>query len=274
MDVFDYINRNDLDSLSKILYFNCNKKFILDGDTPLLYAIRLGKIEIVKYLLEQDFRDNIVDKNDDLGVVIAVKTNNLEIFKMLYNGYDLSSLFKICILHNFNELGIYLIDLGLKFDNLIDDFNYPINYVCENGNEVLFKKIMTKGARLNPGNYCDSTFTIACYSGNRNLILQFIKFGYDINSIYNGCTALENMYYYNKYEMFSFLILLGANIDIKCESGETLFERMCINEDIDFIKCMLQSGYIMSDDEFRIGFNIDVNELQDILLEKKYVRRK
>jgi len=85
MNIFDVVGSGDLESLKKLVSGGANveakDKY---GNTPLIYASRLGFLEIVKYLIEEcNANVNVKNRDESTPLITASINGHLEIVKYL-----------------------------------------------------------------------------------------------------------------------------------------------------------------------------------------------
>lgn len=153
MEIFFHIFDDDINLIKKITNDNTiNARDIDTNDTPLLYACKNNKNDIIKYLIQNKTKFNIdinalnIWKNSSL--MWSCKNNNIEIIKLLVeNGADINSkniygynaLIWICqsysIDNEYNNLDIieYLMKHGA-------DVDYTLNFINQNKLTITIKK--------------------------------------------------------------------------------------------------------------------------------------
>ncbi len=87
--VFQEIKHNNLEAVKALLDLIKNKEFRNgEGDTPLLYAVRIGKINTIAWLLADGANIKAVDINNQDIYHIARKKERLDILELLHK-YDI-----------------------------------------------------------------------------------------------------------------------------------------------------------------------------------------
>ena len=98
-----------------------------------------------------------------------------------------------------------------------------------------------------PEYYRKSLIQYACYKNSHNCVQVLLEAGLSISQKYGKrkFTPLGYACCYNAYESAQILILNGADVNVRCETGKTLFDWISFPEidSIKFIKLLLRNGF-------------------------------
>jgi len=163
-----------------------------DNYTPLMIAIKTGKLEIVQYLVENGANVNKQSQSNRTPLLCAITEKNLSIIKYLVNhGADVN--FKrrspnalainIACKNGNVEIVDYLLQLGADINHQGEkDRNTPLIVAILNRKISIAKYLIEKGADLNKRNGNQETpLKLAIYSGHTELMKCLIDHGADVN---------------------------------------------------------------------------------------------
>jgi len=132
-----------------------------EGDTPLHTAVSIGNIEAVKYLLKNGAKIDAVTKNIDRAgttpFLLAVKTNNVEVFKLMVgkkaddnfkNGKNHEALF-YAIKNKSIDIVKYLIEYGVDVNTTNKKGDTPVIEAIRSQNVAILKFLVEKGGDIN-----------------------------------------------------------------------------------------------------------------------------
>ena len=84
--IFEYIEKIDTDKLKELLDHKVNFNATnIDGDVPLIAAVRINNIEAVKILIHNGAKVSVVDPWDDTPLEIAKKLGFTDIYNLIAN---------------------------------------------------------------------------------------------------------------------------------------------------------------------------------------------
>ncbi|MBN9542526.1 MAG: ankyrin repeat domain-containing protein [Alphaproteobacteria bacterium] len=168
--------------------------------TPAYYAVEYGKLEVVKYLInETNVNINIKHFNGDTLLHQASMRGYFEIIKYLIEEKNMN----VDILNNSRET--------------------PLKYASRNGHLKTVKYLVKKGANTNICNIIRHTpLHIAAYSGHLDIVKYLVKKGANVLSrdIANY-TALLYAGEKRNLEMIKYFAQNGGNVDDSNISGST-----------------------------------------------------
>jgi V8-like Glu-specific endopeptidase len=131
----------------------------------------------------------------------AVKNNNLEILKVLYNNGGTVALsdakgrsFLFDAIENKNsELLVYLLKKGISPNKADSKGNYPIHYALDKGQISMIETLIKRGAKINVNDtYGSSLLHEAVYMNNIDLVKLLISKGADYSALdSDGRTPLK-----------------------------------------------------------------------------------
>ena len=191
-----------------------------DGDTALLLAANLGRINIARRLIAA--HANINARN--------------------YEGLDA---LRIAIKKNFTETTKVLIESGAQVGNkTFSPENVPIIIASENENPNIVKLLIDAGADVDERNENqDTALKIAVLKNNATITKYLIKAGADVNfKDANAVSLLHLATECGNVEIITALIAKGANLDSKSELNETPLYIALKNSQRDIFKLLLDAG--------------------------------
>lgn len=202
------------------------------GQTPLMLAVTLARLEIVEVLIKAGAKVDLVDRSGNSALHLAVKQENLAIFrKVLQAGPNIN--LKNSSGHGAAHLAarsgdftIFWMLLRAQADLKQKDLggNTLLHIVCAGSEEKRTKilaALIAKKSDVNSRNFADLTpLHVAVTSGNEQLIKLLVKAGARIDArLPDGNTAL----FFCRNEFISPLVELGANVDLRNNKGQTAF---------------------------------------------------
>jgi ankyrin repeat protein len=208
--------------------------------TPLIFAIKLGRIEIVKYLVENGVDIEIIDLRNKTALDHACISNNLEIVKYLLDrGAKIKSL-KRDALKSFplekgrTDLVKLLLEYSLMYSDLLNECKHSLllNYAICDKRLDLIKELIKNGA--DPNNKLIR---------NRTPLMHICDV-YDQNS--DSSSNSDPNSNYNSYrDIIKYLLDNGAYMDRYCGKGERGADPLmyaCIKGNIDLVKIFIENG--------------------------------
>ncbi|MGM0599240.1 MAG: ankyrin repeat domain-containing protein [Candidatus Rifleibacteriota bacterium] len=229
-------NREEVKSLLK------NRELLsesdLQGNTPLLLAVKLKKPQIVSLLLKNGASTGSTDIELHSPLHEATQNNDLTMLNTLLKANP--------VINSKNRSGQTAIHVAAKncypeAFSLLLRHNADINLTDSAGNSVLHlvctgtetarvsicKKILELNPQINSRNFSDYTpLHIAAINGSKELITTLVRAGADIDSrLPNGNTAL----FFCKTDLIPHFLTLGANPELKNNQGLTPFDYALLN---------------------------------------------
>jgi ankyrin repeat protein len=256
-----------------------------DTNTYLIsYAILYNQIDIVKILIENAAKIDILDSDEKSILYVPIKYKYDDITNCLIDA-------------NNNNLGINILDIKDKNNNT------PINYALESKNITIIKKILEAGANLytlNSAGY--NILHLSVFSRNYEICKEIIKYTNNINiKCKTGESALHIAINLKEFEIakllidnnininaqdfsheftaihyaastgqnkiIEYLILKNANINIQDIYGNTALHYAIIEDNFDVINLLINNKNKESDINFNL-WNIHGDLPLHLILEK------
>lgn len=280
MTLFSSIKNNNTDEfyefLKKNIITNINETDE-NNNYYLTYAVSNNNYKIVEYLLKNNARIDIVDKENRSILYTIIKLNYIKIFELIFehnkssvckNILFIYDIYNLCSLHyaimydnlhilkiifsNFNNSVKFIFDknkllfFSLKFLN----FNivaFLINFVIINSTNSLGNTALHEIIMLNPTNLID-------------YVELFVKNKIDVNKINNKHKTCA-YYIKNDYKVLNFLIKNNLDVTSQDIYGNTLLDNSILSKNYIFIKILMNYDV----DQFNL-LNIDGNQPLHLLL--------
>lgn len=156
--------------------------------TPLIFAINLGKNDVVRTLIEAGADLNATDDMKRPPLINSLETENVEITKLLIkSGADVNRQSKFgeialigAIQHNSVEIVQMLIQAGADVD-VVDQFDRtPLMVAAAIGNIEIFRILLDAGSRFDANN--NDYLLMAVKGGNSEIIKYMLENGADIHA--------------------------------------------------------------------------------------------
>ena len=191
------------------------------GQSLLFHAIKLGDMEVVKFVLDnKGLNIHLKDNSGDSALMQAAESGNKDIVeKLLVAGCDLRETNK----------------------NLLS----PIVYAVLSGNLEIVKLMVDKGAKLDQEDKSGSS--ILFYAKGSSVIQYLLDTGMDINARNkSGMTPLVNMICkFRKVEDIEFLLSKGADFNIEVRIGSDNYSALRYAKEAkrkDVVKILQKAG--------------------------------
>jgi len=265
------INKNNLDLVKYLVehQLDVNMK---DGQgfTPLMYAVIAENEVIIKYLMDNGSKINLINSiNIDPKLFKSIlkmdKSRNLQQYHLLniiyqnsikgnQNDKDYDPIICYAILHGEESLVQYLIDQGADVNSYSRNYKCPFILAIKNNQENIVKCLIKNGVKLN--NYKeDPPLVEAIRANNENIIKYLIECGANINerSRHVGSdTSLTVAIKKNNEKLVKYLIEYGVDINIETSLGESALIHAVRNQNMNIIQYLIESG---ADVNLRLSFN-------------------
>ncbi|SDR76875.1 Ankyrin repeat [Polaribacter sp. KT25b] len=224
-----YIARNNKDLASFKYFINKGVSINLqdkDGNSPFINAASNNSLEIVTFLSKYVKDINLKNKNGVSALTNSVNRNSVDVIEfLLKNKADINTIDK-----EGNTLSYYLIrNFSTKKPEV---FEQKLILLEKNG--LVINQLQNKGNTL---------LHIATSENNLALLQRLSSFNIDVNTKNeDGLSALQIAVMKAKNtEIIKYLISIGADINVKTDYDETLFDLASENEllkkqDINFLK--------------------------------------
>ncbi|KAJ6231276.1 myotrophin [Anaeramoeba flamelloides] len=248
---------------SKRLHRLIKKKGVLvinqtkhSGYAALHYAVAYNKLDILKELLLHKGIDlDILSDKKETPLLIAAKTGNFEISKLLINSganlnlQDKRGFSPLHLLCSTNKPTIEIIKLFLERGASINIQTRtgctPLHLAVKNGDCRISKLLISKGALINKADFNGYTsLHYSCLSDNTLLFNYLIQEGGDLNIIdKKKNTPLHLICAGNSSRCFLQVCLLNnANLNSLDQDGYSPLMKAIMRGKQDFVKLLLESG--------------------------------
>lgn len=191
-------------------------------DKGLFHYVQINDLTQVKYLILKGGVDiNIRNRSDKTALYVAIDTGRKEIAKWLIEkgadvnakNYDGITPFILVVERGAIEDVKYLISKGADVNIKTKNGRTPLDYALE---------------------YCNHIFKYSEHCGN--LVKSLVENGAEVNVITDGRTYLEKTDY---LEIVKYLVVKGANINVKDKYGNTLLMRI---DSPNIVKYLIEKG--------------------------------
>jgi len=240
----------------------------INGQYPIIFAVDKGDHEIFQYLIDQGANVNVKTKNNIPLLLKAIKKNNVEIVKEIFNQSYVN--IKEKDLNGFDAYTEAMIRGNFKIVELILNFakdhriSIPINQKDSKGSYPLMQAINQDNFNLvvsliQYGNELeidmdiedkDYTPLILSYNKGYMEIFKYLIRNLNINEI---DSSGNNLLYYaiekNDVEMVQSLIYSGIDTNIKNNKGVSIFDHAIENRNVEILKVLLENDCILLDEE-------------------------
>lgn len=235
MDIFEAIKNNDIiaidDLLEKGVDINDDEKtrwgkFTGILNTPLMHAIDLGNINIVKHLIDKgaDINQHL-DKDGPCQSSLrsAIRKDNIDIATLLINnGFNLNDtdIFDLFIeTHNAKIFDILFTECNKLSIEI--DLNRLLFFKNHYNAPDMIKKLVACGADINTIEHKRTVLINAIEKNNIELLLTVIDLGADINLVVNNLTPLMTSVKLSNKQATEILINAGVYVDFRSAEGES-----------------------------------------------------
>lgn len=253
--IFDFISRGDLHSLTSLLhqYPLSHRISNWDKQSPLHIACRGGNLEIVKRLLDLGADPNSVDKLGMSPLMEACSIGNLDIMKVLVDAnaeidavtISRQTLLWFATLHGSPEAVRYLLD-ELKIDPNAarEDGVTPLMVASSQGFETIVDLLINAGADVNAMDLQNTTALInAAEHGSTMIVSLLLHYGAHVNIFTeNNFTPLIISSAHGHLESVQKLVDAGATVDLDHPDGVTALMYASAAGHLDIVKYLISSG--------------------------------
>ncbi|MFC1794904.1 ankyrin repeat domain-containing protein, partial [Planctomycetota bacterium] len=228
--------------------------------TPLCYAVKTGKMELIQMLVESDADVNagswppLCEAVDENNVAIAkylivhgadvnapegwaalqvapYVSNNIEMVELLIaNGADINAgpytALHAAVDEDRLDIAEMLIAKGANVNSKDNDGRTPLHLAAESADKDIAEMLLAKGANIHEKDdeYGFTAMHYATRFGSKNIVEFLIAKGADINAKdKNSCTPLSIAVHHD-YKVAELLINKGADGNIITDSGQTLLQ--------------------------------------------------
>ena len=224
----------------------------IDGSNLLINAAGSGKLDIVRYLVEdKGFDVNFKDNNEYTPFSAAAGSGSVELLKyMIEKGANIHTATSIGTVPIVNAIYSdslaaveYLFELGCEYD-VPNQWNvYPVHYAAYRGNIDVIKLFLDRGVDIHKVTMNRETPFFWAVVGRRFEMADFLlENGVEINTkVLGGVTALHSAH---KLRMESLDYLLGKGADITAvdSTGNTVLHAAAWSQRDEIILKLIESG--------------------------------
>ena len=297
METFEYLR-----SLNPVFK---NEKIYYSHESSLMCnAIYKNDIDVVKYLIENEYPLNDADGCYDTPVLAAIKNDNITILKLLLdNGAFVNDtisqhiryepLYCACYEKKNNDIIKLLIEYGANpnFPGLYNYNDCPLFMIVKNNNLEIFKILYEKGYHLTYNKNMGSLLYNATFTNNIEIVKMIIDAGYDnINEkicYYKDypkkelkfiSTPLLSAVIHDNLDVAKLLIENGANLNDTLINGENSLYIACYNENYNIVELLLNNNADISkkannnEDSLSLSLKIANPDILYLIFDKKKVK--
>ena len=234
-----------------------------DGMSVLLVAAQEGKLDFLKYLVNRAQELNLTihdcDKTGGNLITFAAAFGHKEVFDYCLDlgvaikpTADGRNIIMLVMYDDHPEMLDYLIEnsekLGIDLNKKTDNGHNTLFYSVEVGKVDVFKKLISKGAKIEDGDDGESVIMRASYLEHEDMLMYLLsqqdKLGISIHSIdHNGCSAVhctvdrkkyfKKSHYSAQVQILALLVEYGADLNMADENGLTPLHLCCKTSSID-----------------------------------------
>lgn len=217
------------------------------GNTALIYAARLGDVDLFNMLLDIGASINHTNIEGENIMLAAADKGNLEILELTLDiGIDINSVDKdgeTAIMKAASNGQIKAISMLLDRGAdcyLTSKYGWKVDtFVAFNNDFEILDLLNSRGVKRD--NW--SELIDACLRRDLNRVNDLLDNGADVNFVSEvGITPLIVAVWSEKIEIVKLLISKGADINARSADKRTVLIHACEIEDIDIIKLLLDSG--------------------------------
>ncbi|WP_341356781.1 ankyrin repeat domain-containing protein [Rossellomorea sp. y25] len=194
-------------------------------NTPLIIAASKGHTEVVKWLLNNYSDVNLSNRKKETALMLSIRSNYVTIVNQLLQ--------------------------KRANPNLYDDSNLsPLLFAAKNGHLDIVKSLLEHGANVDArDSKGNNALMIAIQNNQLNIIETLLETQLNINSINeNSYTALHfAMKSPAALSITKVLIDKGADISLKCRSGESPLFKACHLGNIEVVRYLVKVGASVND---------------------------
>ncbi len=231
-------------------------KLTHDGRTYIFWAAYKGNLEIMKHLVDNGAKTDIIDDHGYSLMNFAAITGqlNTDLYDFcIANGANLvketnhdgaNALLLAAPFYKDLKLIDYFVSKGITIDSVDDNGNGLFNYATKNGNIDLLKALVSKGVPFDVRTNDASNAMIFASQGTRRHVntLEVFKYleslGINPNvTTTKGVTPLHALAYKSKdLTLFDYFISKGVNVNQANEDGNTAFSNAAYANDLSVVK--------------------------------------
>ncbi len=254
LKLFEAIERNNIREVKELI----NHGVSIDArnnkrQTPLHSAAFNGKLEVVKYLMEEKHVGfNVKDKDGRTPLHLAATNGQLEIVKYLVEkGGDVNvkdnyggTLLQSAVYNGKLEVVKYLVGKGANV-NLKDNIGKtPLHLAAINGLLQVVKYLVENGADVNKkDNLGETSLQFVAIKGHPEIVKYLVEKGADVNVTNNSWeTPLHFAASEGQLEIVKYLVEKGADVNVKNNSWKTPLHVAASEGQLEVVKYLVEKG--------------------------------
>ncbi|XP_051155863.1 putative ankyrin repeat protein RF_0381 [Leptopilina boulardi] len=234
--------------------------------TPLYFAVKNSHVNIVKYLVENDSKINLSNRDRHFLARKCILNNRLDILKCLIdsnegiNYVDSSSktLLHYSAANGYLDILKYLIECGAEIN--VECKESPLHCAVKAGHVSIIRELLVKGT--------DFPFSdiihIAAEKGSEQILKILLEAGYSVESYFNGRYPIHVAAAFGHWKLIRILIKSGADINSTTQNNETPLHVAIAFGQLSAVKFLLYAG------ADPVGKNLQSTPLHYILNEEKW----
>lgn len=232
--LFRLIKWGNLRDMNLYEHFKAELNVPIEGETPLTYAIRLGKSEVVNYLLQEGAETKNIQGKGCTLLALAVHLGHLDIVKIFLNESNLnetdcygSTPLTIASKQGHFDVFLYLLFKGADINKSGINGETPLLAAAKINNLQMVKTLLSKGAEVNATDLYGKTALIyAAQGGCYHTVKCLLEHGASINKVgnemcLNGRNALVSAVIEGHLDVVKVLVSSGADVNEIAPDGNS-----------------------------------------------------
>ena len=220
------LNRNTIKILRKLerntlVYYHLDEieSFCENGESPLHYAVRKGKLKNVVEILVAGADVNCSDSNNYTPLHCAAK-------------------------FGIRNIARHLVESGADINCNTADKSTPLHYAAKHGNLDTVKYLVESGADVNCSTSNEFTpLHYAAKQGNLDIVRHLVESGADVNcSTSNEFTPLHYAAEHGNVDIVRYLVESGADVNCNTSDKSTPLYYAAKHGNLDTVKYLVESG--------------------------------
>lgn len=231
---------------------NPNQANLLNGETPLLAAIRIGGAKSVESLLRAHANPNLPNEKTGLTPLMsAVNFNDYPITELLLtqgaqvtNETERTTIYKWAIVNGHLNVLRSMLAFGAEVDLIPQEKKTPLQLALDNNKPQIIEALLIKGAQLDNEQIKADLFSWAVIGGHIAIVKLLLARQIHPDLILNEKkTALQLAVEYNQMELMQLLLAAKANPDsINPSTGASLLSDAAYRKNLKAVKLLLSAN--------------------------------
>lgn len=243
----------DVRLVKKLIEWGADVNKVLDGETPLIKAVKMNHMELVQYMVEKgaDINKVLVNNEGDTALGAAIFSRNLKIVKYLMeHGANVhEATFRtempltIALNNEDKEMLKCLIEHGIDLNSKKNPYKQwesgALGHAAFKNNMAMVKYLMKCGAKIS------AEALIAAVEGNNiEMVQYFIDAGADVNQEtqyygHKSITPLHVALHENNQAMVDYLINHGATVVMDDTNENSHLNAAIMGGNVNIIKYLM-----------------------------------